>query len=155
VRSRVKSSPATNVSQLSEAEMRALLGDLYPRFRELLAEAEAAEWRQSRNSSWLLKVSERKRSLFYASPEMSHLRITVLLGERAVEAALAGRVSKALQESIRSAKAFPEGRPVTILVKRPSDLAAVEQLIAVKREAVGTRKTTKERPRRRRAPPKN
>jgi hypothetical protein len=82
-----------------------------------------------------LKVSDGKRSLFYARPDPGHLTMTVLLGPRAVAAALAGGVAKALHRSIRGAKAYPEGRPVSVAVKRPSDLAKVEELIAVKLEA--------------------
>lgn len=117
--------------------MRAALGEAYQGFQRLVAQAGpgAAEWRKyTKNSPWVLKVSEGKRSLFYARPEAGHLKITVLLPERAVEAALAGRISRALRESIRSAKSYPEGRPVSVLVKRSSDIAKVEALIAVKRE---------------------
>jgi hypothetical protein len=122
----------------TESEMAAVLGDAYPAFQALVgrAGAGAAEWRRyTRNSPWVLKVSQGKRSLFYARPDSGHLRVTVLLGGRAVDAALAGRVSKRLHDSIRKAKVYPEGRPVSVVVKRPSDLAKVEELIAVKLEA--------------------
>jgi hypothetical protein len=118
--------------------MAAVLGDAYTAFQALVgrAGAGAAEWRRyTRNSPWVLKVSRGKRSLFYARPDSGYLTVTVLLGGRAVDAALAGRVSKRLHDSIRKAKVYPEGRPVSVVVKRPSDLAKVEELIAVKLEA--------------------
>ena len=121
----------------SESDMRAVLGEAYAHFQDLVSQAGpgAAEWRQyTKKSPWVFKVSDGKRSLFYARPDAGHLRVTVLLGKRAVDAALAGRVSKGLQESIRSARVFAEGRPVTVLVKRLSDLVKVEELIAVMRE---------------------
>jgi hypothetical protein len=121
----------------SESEMKAALGEAYAAFQDLVARAGpgAAEWRRyTKNSPWVLKVSQGKRALFYARPDSGHLRVTVLLGARAVDAALAGAVSKRLHESIRGAKTYPEGRPVSVLVKRPSDLTKVEQLIAVKLE---------------------
>lgn len=133
----------------TDSEMRVALGAAYAGFQELVAEAGpgAAEWRRyARSSPWVLKVSEGKRSLFYARPDAGHLRVTVLLGERAVEAALAGRVSKVLWASIRSAKAYPEGRPVSLLVKRASDLAKVKQLIAVKRETTSKASRSKAGP---------
>jgi hypothetical protein len=93
-----------------------------------------------------MKVSEGKRALFYARPESRHLVVTVLLGPRAVEAALAGRVSKRLHASIKEAKVYPEGRPVSVVIRKASDVAKVEQLIAVKlattRSAVPRRPTT-------------
>ncbi len=101
----------------SDAEMAAVLGDAYPAFRTLLSRGGkgAAEWRQyNKQSPWVLKVSERKRTLFYARPDSGSLKVTVLLGGRAVEAGLAGQVSKRLHASIRNAKVYPscEGRGV-------------------------------------------
>jgi hypothetical protein len=122
----------------TESEMAAVLGEAYAAFQALVSRAGvgAAEWRRyTKNSPWVLKVSQGKRTLFYARPDSGHLRVTVLLGGRAVDAALAGQVSKRLQDSIRKAKVYPEGRPVSVVVKRPSDLAKVEELIAVKLEA--------------------
>jgi len=135
---RAKAPAAVAPHPPTESEMAAVLGDAYPAFRALVdrAGAGAAEWRRyTRNSPWVLKVSQGKRSLFYARPDSGHLRVTVLLGGRAVDAALAGRVSRRLHDSIRKAKVYPEGRPVSVVVKRPSDLAKVEELIAVKLEA--------------------
>lgn len=122
----------------TESEMKAVLGEVYAPFQALVerAGAGASEWRRyTKNSPWVLKVSQGKRSLFYARPDSGQMIITVLLGGRAAEAALAGRVSKRLHTSIRKAKVYPEGRPVDVVVKKPSDLAKVEELIAVKLEA--------------------
>ena len=119
----------------TESEMAAVLGDAYPAFQAFLERcgAVSAEWRRyGKNSPWVLKVSQGKRSLFYARPDGGHLRTTVLLGGRAVDAALAGGVSKRLHASIRKAKVYPEGRPVEVVVKRPSDIAKVEELVAIK-----------------------
>jgi hypothetical protein len=130
--------------------MRVVLGESYPAFQALVALAGpgAAEWRRyTKNSPWVLKVSEGKRSLFYARPDLGYLSVTVLLSERAVDAALAGRVSRRLHEAIRSAKVYPEGRPVNVVVKRPSDFAKVEQLIALKREATAGAGKSKANPR--------
>jgi hypothetical protein len=136
--SRAKTATADATRPPSEAEMAAVLGDMSPAFRALLSRGGegTAEWRRySKQSPWVLRVSQGKRPLFYARPDSGCLKITVLLGGRAVDAALAGRVSKRLQASIRRAKVFPEGRPVSILVKKPSDLAKVEALVALKLEA--------------------
>jgi Protein of unknown function (DUF3788) len=79
----------------SGSEMRAVLGEAYAAFQALVRRAGpgAAEWRRyTKSSPWVLKVSQRKRSLFYARLDSGHLTVTVLLGGRAVEAALAGVV---------------------------------------------------------------
>jgi hypothetical protein len=62
---------------------------------------------------------------------------TVVLGERAAQAALAGRVSKNLHASIRAAKPYVEGRPVRVIVRTRADLAGVEELVAVKLNPTG------------------
>ena len=133
----------------TESEMAAVLGDAYPAFQALVgrAGAGAAEWRRyTKNSPWVLKVSQGKRSLFYARPDSGHLRVTVLLGGRAVDAALAGRVSKRLHDSIRKAKVYPEGRPVSVW-SRAVGSREVEELIAVKLEATARPSQSKVRSR--------
>jgi hypothetical protein len=62
---------------------------------------------------------------------------TVVLGERAAQAALTGRVSKTLHAAIRAAKPYAEGRPVRVMVKGKADIAGVEQLVAVKLDPTG------------------
>lgn len=74
----------------------------------------------------------RQPDLFYANPGRGSFEVTVVLGARAAEAALAGRVSKSLHPSIRAARAYAEGRPVRVVVRSAADLVAVEELIAVK-----------------------
>jgi hypothetical protein len=126
--------------------MAAVLGDAYPAFQALVHRdgKGTAEWRRyTKHSPWVLKVSEGKRTLFYVQPEPGCLRVTVLLGGRAVDAALAGQVSKRLHASIRKAKAYPEGRPVCVVIRRPSDLAKVEELVAVKLQATAKPRRTK------------
>jgi hypothetical protein len=126
--------------------MAATLGELYPAFQAMTRRGgeATAEWRRySKNTPWVLKVSKGRQALFYARPDSGALEVTVLLGARAVEAALAGAVSKQLHAAIREARAFPEGRPVNVWIKRPSDLAKIDELITVKLE------TRANRPRRR------
>jgi hypothetical protein len=85
----------------------------------------------------VLKVSEGERTLLYATPMANAFEATVVLGERATQAALAGRVSKTLHACIRAAKPYVEGRPVRVIVKCEADLAGVEELVAVKLNPTG------------------
>lgn len=128
----------------SESEMAAVLGDAHSAFQALLSRGgnpTVAEWRRySKKSPWVLKVSQGKRALFYARPDSGRLKVTVLLGGRAVEAALAGQVSKQLHASIREAKVFPEGRPVSVWISGPADVGKVEELISVKLTATSKAK---------------
>jgi hypothetical protein len=115
-------------------EVATLLGKSHASFEVLTRRAGAVcEWRQySKTAPWVVKVSESERTLFYITPRPGHFEVTVVLGERAVAAALGGRVGKKLHASIREAKPFVEGRPVRILVRSKADVQAVEELVAVK-----------------------
>ena len=121
----------------SDEEIAALLGKGYPAFQAVAAYGgkAVAEWkRYTAKSPWVLKVSMGKRSLFYARLDEGALLVTVLLAERATEAALAGGVRASLHEAIRSATVYPEGRPVVTRVRKPGDWRGVEELIALKVE---------------------
>ena len=92
-----------------------------------------AEWRRyKKNAPWVLKVSAGERTLYYLHPEGDAFSATVVLGPRAVVAALAGGVSATLHSEIRAARAYAEGRPVRVTVRGMADVALVEQLVAVK-----------------------
>lgn len=91
------------------------------------------EWkRYSKKGPWALKVSEGERTLMYLVPQANQFEVTVVLGQRATDAALAGRVRPELHASIRSARAYAEGRPVKVLVTSKKHLVFVEELLAVK-----------------------
>jgi hypothetical protein len=125
----------------SDRELARLLGEARAAFVALTRRGASVrrEWRRYSNKSpWVLKVSQGDRTLFYAAPRADAFEATVVLGERATTAALAGRVSKRLHASIRAAKPYVEGRPVRVVVKGEADLVDVEQLLAVKLDPAGT-----------------
>ena len=91
------------------------------------------EWkRYSKKSPWVMKVSEGDRTLFYVTPQANQFEVTVVLGQRAAQAALAGEVREGLHAAIRSAKPYVEGRPVRVVIAGKADLAGVAELVAVK-----------------------
>lgn len=119
----------------SADELARLLGKSHTAFRAIASDRAGAtcEWkRYSKKAPWVLKVSEGRRTLFYLTPQAGQFEVTVVLGERAAEAALAGRVRHGLHAAIRSAKPYVEGRPVRVVVRGKADLAGVAQLLAVK-----------------------
>jgi len=99
----------------SNADLARLLGDASVAFRALAERAGTiCEWkRYSRLAPWALKVGQGKRTLFYLEPTAGAVKVTVVLGEHATEAALGGQVSRKLQASIStraaSAMTSPNG----------------------------------------------
>jgi hypothetical protein len=112
-----------------------LLGRSYAAF-QALAHGRAGvscEWkRYSKKGPWALRVSEGERTLFYLVPQANQFEVTVVLGQSATDAALAGRVRPELHAAIRSAKPYVEGRPVKLVVTSKEDLPGVDELVAVK-----------------------
>ena len=116
-------------------ELAALLGSSYAAFHALTRRLPGAtrEWRRyGKKSPWTLKVSRDDRTLFYVTPMGAQFEVTVVLRERAVQAALTGRVSEPLHAAIRSAEPHVEGRSIRVVVAREADLVGVKELVAVK-----------------------
>jgi kynureninase len=133
--SKKTSTPAPDHAPPSKRQVAALLGGAHAAYRALAERGDGAvaEWRQyTKKSPWVVRVSKGARAYYYLQPEAGGCRVTVLLGARAAEAALAGAVPASLHDAIRQAKVYPEGRPVVVRVTTDDDVRAVEQLLEVK-----------------------
>jgi len=127
--------PKSLVAGPSEAELHKLLGRCYATFDRVthLRFGARGEWRSyKKGTAPILKVIDGKRTLYYVRPDRGSVHVSFLLGRRACEAALAGRLPPDLRAAIQSGKQFPEGRAVRLEVRRMGDVAAVEALLAVK-----------------------
>jgi hypothetical protein len=132
---KAKADPTLDSKPPDARQLATLLGRSRAAFSALTQRGSGVttEWkRYSKAAPWTLKVSRADRTLFYATPQPGAFETTVVLGERATEAALSGRVSKSLHASIRAARPYAEGRPVRIMVRGEEDLPGVEELLAVK-----------------------
>jgi hypothetical protein len=135
VMKKAKADPALDSKPPDARRLATLLGRSHAAFIALTQRGSGVttEWkRYSKAAPWTLKVSRGDRTLFYATPQPGAFETTVVLGERATEAALSGRVSKSLHAPIRAARPYAEGRPVRIMVRGEEDLPGVEELLAVK-----------------------
>lgn len=132
---KARPSSAHNSGAPGDDELVKLLGRSQAAFQALVHDRAGAtcEWkRYSKKGPWVLKVSEGERTLFYLIPQANQFEMTVVLGQRATDAALAGRVRPELHATIRSAKPYVEGRPVKVEVSSKEGLPGVEELVAVK-----------------------
>ena len=132
---KTKNRPQDASAAPTDADLAAMLGPAQAALEALVAgvPGRIAEWRKyTAKSPWILRVSQGKKPILYVQPEPLALKTTVLLGRRAVEAALAGRVAKRLHRAIERARVYPEGRPVEVRVTGVADIERVEQLVAVK-----------------------
>jgi hypothetical protein len=93
-----------------------------------------AEWRRyTKTGPWTLKVAEGKRTFFYLTPGDGEFTVTLILGERATEAALAADdVPEVQKRALRDARPYQEGRGIRVPVRGTTDVPDVERLLAVK-----------------------
>ena len=81
---------------------------------------------------WSLQLKQKKRTVVWMTPCKSHFLVGTALGERAVKAAHESDLPTAVIDIIDGAKKYAEGRGVRLEVRTKKDLAAVQQLAAVK-----------------------
>jgi len=132
-----KTATAAEAGPPAPSELRKMLGASRAAYDVVTSmyDGSKCEWkRYSKNAPWAIKISQGERTLFYVKPARGSFEVTVVLGQRATAAALAGRVSKSVHASIRAARVYAEGRPVRLVVRSEVDLVLVKQLVAVKLE---------------------
>ena len=81
---------------------------------------------------WSLQLKQKKRTVLWLTPCESYFLVGTALGEKAVKAAHESDLPSAVLDIIDGAKKYAEGRGVRLEVRTEKDLAAVQQLAAVK-----------------------
>jgi len=125
-------------NQPTQAEISSALGqtaDLWNDFVAWLAEQGVAtqEWKSySPKAGWALRVSRKKRNIVYLAPCAGCFRVSFVLGDRAVKAALQSDLPSIVSKAVKNAPKYPEGTGVRLIVKRPSDLSAIRKLALAK-----------------------
>lgn len=91
------------------------------------------EWKHySKKSGWVLKVIQKKRTVFYLIPHDGHFDLSFIFGDKAVVAAEKSALPKKLIEKLRAAKKYIEGRGLSVPVKSPRALKSIKTLVAIK-----------------------
>jgi len=105
-----------------------LAGDLRSRFDPL-----DEKWGFSgAKYGWSLSLKYKQRTILYLIPQHKHFLVAFVLGPKAIDAARRSALPTAVVQAIDSARQYPEGRGVRLPVRNRKDLAAVEQLVAIK-----------------------
>lgn len=81
---------------------------------------------------WSLRPLLKKRTILWMGPCQDCFRVSFALGDKAVAAARASELPKALLEEIASARRYAEGTPVRLIIKSADDLAPVRTLVEIK-----------------------
>jgi hypothetical protein len=127
----------------SDATLTARLGGAGKAFERLLAALPGVrqEWRvYSRSSGWVLKLVQGTRTMCYVQPGDGFFRATVVLGEAAAASALESPIAPSTKDAIRSARAYVEGRSVSVEVHSADDLRHLLDLLEAKQRRVAAKR---------------
>jgi hypothetical protein len=91
------------------------------------------EWKSSGPKyGWSLLLKLKKRTILYLGASNGCFRVSLVLGDRAVEAARQSNPSKVLLKALDEAPRYPEGTGIRLIVKTSKDLAPIRKLALVK-----------------------
>lgn len=77
-------------------------------------------------------MKQKKRVIVYMAPGDGCFRVSFILRDKAVTAARAGKLPKAVLKAVDEAPRYPKGTGLRLVVSNPGDLAAIRTLIGVK-----------------------
>lgn len=122
--------------QPTDDQLRTVLGKAYRPWIELLAligeriDPAAAVWKFG--TGWSLRVLHKDRVIVYLIPQRDQFLASFALGEKAVAAARAAKLSAAVLKIIDAAPRYAEGRGVRIPVRGSRQLTTLARLAQIK-----------------------
>jgi len=122
----------------TEDNLRKTLGLAYDLYRNVteMTKSFTAEWKYASSSGWILKVFNRKNSLFYLIPLDEELKIRLTLRESERDSFLKDSELKNVHEQITSSKKSLEGYAMEFDVSNNKELQSfkvfLEKLLAVR-----------------------
>ena len=122
----------------TDDQLRSVLGKAHGSWVKLLAlvadriEPVSEVWKFS--TGWSLRVLRKDRVILYMTPQQNQFLVSFALGEKAVGAAHASRLSASVLKAIDDAPRYGEGRGVRIPVRGGSQLTTLARLAQIKHE---------------------
>ncbi len=125
--------------QPTDGELTTALGPARATWDQLLADlarehgVNVHEWNSySLKAGWSLRVKRKARTIVWLGPRTDSFIAAFILGDKAIRAARAGKLSQRIVKIMNEAPKYPEGTGVRITVKTPKDLAGVLALAVIK-----------------------
>ena len=81
---------------------------------------------------WSHRLIQKKRTILYMVPNRRHFLVAFVLGEKAVQKALASDLPDLIKKLIRTAQKYVEGRGVRFEVRTKKDVEIVRKLAEIK-----------------------
>jgi hypothetical protein len=93
------------------------------------------EWKSyGAKHGWALRLKRGKRNIVHLSPCQGSLHVLFILGDRAVTAARASKLSARATKLFDAAPRYPEGTGIRIEVASAKDLSLIKKLAKIKLE---------------------
>jgi hypothetical protein len=109
-----------------------LWNDLQSRITTRFAPLSIAWGYASKSTGWGLRLKQEKRTVLYMTPCQGYFLASFALGEKAVKAAHASKLSAEVLDVIDNAPRYAEGRGVRFEVRSAKDVRDVEQVAIIK-----------------------
>jgi hypothetical protein len=122
----------------SDADLTAALGPAREHWDQLIDAAKKMgvgdqEWRSySPKYGWALRLKQKKRNILYLSPGSGCFLASLILGDRAMDAARHCGLAKSALKVLDEATKYPEGTAIRIEIRKQKDTVAIKKLMTVK-----------------------
>ncbi len=91
------------------------------------------EWKIAvKKWGWSMRLKQKKRNILYLRPCRRYFQCTVVLGDRAVAAALEIDLPEDVSREITEATRYVEGTPIRFEIRKKDDIKAIRKLVAIK-----------------------
>ena len=126
--------------QPSNAEVLEALGsaaDVWNEFIGWMAREEHVteqEWKgiAVQKYGWSLRLKQKKRNIVYLAPGKNCFMVSFVLSDKALTAAKAANLPKAVADALEHAPHYPEGNGLQLRVHRAKEMAAIRKIAAIK-----------------------
>ena len=115
----------------TEKALKPILGNVFEYYKRLIniADSFTMDWNFSKNSGWMLKAHNKKKSLFYIIPLENKFKINMAIRENERKTFLKDDELKTIHSKIKSAKEYREGFELRFEVKDDEHFKVIESLI--------------------------
>lgn len=81
---------------------------------------------------WSFRIKDKKRAIIYFLPRDKSFKVAFVFGQKATDAVLASTVSEAIKSDLNAARAYVEGRGITVDVKNSLVVNDIKELVDIK-----------------------
>lgn len=129
----------THVESPARTEFEGTLGAAWPLWNETISTAEEScapltqVWKRSKTPfGRMCLLQYRNRTLLYLTPDTGRILISIVLGERGFQRALASALPEGIKQLFLEAKPYAEGRGIRFPICSQGDLSTIAMLLEIK-----------------------